>query len=69
MRDAFREGYARDRSLPESQWAQLDQFVAAQFATMVLWASAFLKDDPMRAAEHESWRDNNIHKLLSWPAL
>ena len=46
MRDAFRDGYSRIRTLPEAQWAQLDLFVATQFATMVLWASAFIKHDP-----------------------
>lgn len=66
MRDAFREGYAQIRTLPEAQWAQLDLFVATQFATMLLWASAFLKDDPMRADEHTLWRDDNGNKLLRY---
>jgi Ser/Thr protein kinase RdoA (MazF antagonist) len=66
MRDAFREGYAQIRVLPEMQWAFLDLFVAAQFATMVLWASDFLKHDPMRAAEYETWRDENVKKLLHY---
>ena len=50
MRDAFRDGYNRIRALPEVQWAQIDLFVATQFATMVLWASAFLRHDPARVA-------------------
>jgi len=66
MRDAFREGYARVRILPEKQWAQLDLFVATQFATMVLWASVFLKDDPLRVAEYEPWRNDNGNKLLGY---
>ena len=66
MRDAFREGYARVRTLPEAQWAQLDLFVATQFATMVFWASAFLKHDPLRVAEYEPWRDNNGNKLVRY---
>ena len=66
MRDAFRDGYAQFRTLPEAQWAQLDLFVATQFATMVLWASAFLKDDPMRASEYEPWRDDNGSKLIGY---
>jgi len=66
MRDAFREGYAQHRTLPEAQWALLDLFVATQFATMVLWASEFLKHDPMRAAEYEPWRDENGVKLLGY---
>ncbi len=64
MRDAFREGYARVRTLPEAQWAQLDLFVATQFATMVLWASEFLVNDPVRVAEYEPWRDDNGNRLL-----
>ncbi|MEW5868539.1 MAG: phosphotransferase [Chloroflexota bacterium] len=66
MRDAFREGYARVRSLPEAQWAQLDLFVATQFATMLLWASAFLKHDPCRVAEYVPWRDESGEKLLRY---
>ena len=64
MRDAFRDGYAQVRTLPEAQWAQLDLFVATQFATMVLWASEFLKHDPVRVAEYQPWRDGNGNKLL-----
>jgi len=66
MCDAFRDGYAQFRTLPDAQWAQLDLFVATQFATMVLWASAFLKDDPMRASEYEPWRDDNGRKLIGY---
>ncbi len=67
MRDAFREGYAQVRCLPEAQWALLDLFVATHFATMVFWASEFLKHDPRRAAEYEPWRDDNGQKLLAYP--
>jgi Ser/Thr protein kinase RdoA (MazF antagonist) len=66
MRDTFRDGYTRVRTLPEVQWAQLDLFIATQFATVVLWASAFLKQDPLRAAEYEPWRDGNGNKLLGY---
>ena len=66
MRDAFRAGYTRVRLLPEKQWALLDLFVATQFATMVLWSSAFLKHDPKRVAEYEPWRNDNGHKLLGY---
>ncbi len=66
MRDAFRQGYAQIRPLPEAQWQQLDLFVATQFATMALWASAFLQHDPMRRAEYEPWRDENGEKLLEY---
>jgi len=65
-RDAFYEGYSRERTLPAAQWRQLDLFLATQFATMVLWASEFLKHDPRRAAEYEPWRDNNGRKLLGY---
>ena len=66
MREAFFDGYSRLRSLPEEQTQQLDLFVAAQFATMVLWASAFLKNDPQRIAEYEPWRDRNGDKLIEY---
>jgi Ser/Thr protein kinase RdoA (MazF antagonist) len=66
MRDAFHSGYCRFRTLPEAQWEMLDLFVATQFATMVLWASAFLKHDPLRVAEYEPWRNRNGNKLLEY---
>ena len=66
MRDAFREGYAQILTLPEEQWSQLDLFVATQFATMVLWASEFLKHDPKRVVEYVPWRENNGNKLLGY---
>jgi Ser/Thr protein kinase RdoA (MazF antagonist) len=66
MRDAFWEGYTQIHYLPEEQWSQLDLFEAIQFATMVLWASAFLKDDPKRETEYVPWRENNGNKLLDY---
>lgn len=66
MRDAFYEGYTPIRTLPEAQWQLLDLFVATQFATMLLWASAFLKDDPGRTSEHTLWRDSSGEKLLRY---
>jgi Ser/Thr protein kinase RdoA (MazF antagonist) len=66
MRDAFFAGYDPIRSLPAAQWEQLDLFVATQFATMVLWSSAFLKNDPKRVAEYEPWRSNNGNLLLRY---
>jgi Ser/Thr protein kinase RdoA (MazF antagonist) len=66
MSDAFREGYTHIRNLPEAQWAQLDLFVATQFATMLLWASEFLKHDPKRVAEYTPWRDDSGNKLLKY---
>jgi Ser/Thr protein kinase RdoA (MazF antagonist) len=66
MRDAFHDGYAQIRTLPEAQWNLLDLFVATQFATMLLWASAFLKDDPGRADQHVPWRNESGEKLLRY---
>jgi Ser/Thr protein kinase RdoA (MazF antagonist) len=66
MCDAFREGYDQVRRLLEEQWEKLDLFVATQFATMVLWASEFIKHDPMRQAEHGTWREDSVNKLLQF---
>ena len=66
MRDAFWEGYAQIRTLPETQWAKLDLFIAAQFATIVLWSSVFLMNDPKRAAEYEPWREKVGNQLLGY---
>ena len=66
QRDAFLEGYAQVRTLPESQLRHLDLFIAAQYATLVLWASAFMRDDPARQTEHEAWRDENGAELLRY---
>jgi Ser/Thr protein kinase RdoA (MazF antagonist) len=66
MRDAFWVGYTQIRTLPESQWSQLDLFVATQFATMVLWSSALFMNDPKRASEYIPWREDNGDKLLGY---
>ena len=66
MRDAFLEGYAQVRTLPESQLQHLDLFMATQYATMVLWASLFFRNDPARRAEHEEWRNRDGAKLLRY---
>lgn len=66
MQDAFWDGYDQVRRMPEEQWEQLDLFVAAHFATMVLWASDFIKYDPIRAEEYESWRTDNVRKLMDY---
>jgi Ser/Thr protein kinase RdoA (MazF antagonist) len=65
-RDAFLEGYAQVRTLPESQLRHLDLFMATQYATMVLWASLFIRNDPARQAEHEAWRERDGAKLLHY---
>ena len=66
MSDAFREGYTQVRNLPDKQWIQLDLFVATQFATMLLWASEFLRHDPKRVEEYTPWRDDSGNKLLGY---
>ena len=66
MRDAFYKGYQAVRTLPAEQWEMLELFVATQYATMLIWASAFLKDDPMRADEHIPWRDESGERLLAY---
>ncbi len=68
-RDAFLNGYGEIRTLPASQLDQLDLFMAAQYATGVLWASQFIHDDPARQSEHEAWRDENGALLLRYFAL
>jgi Ser/Thr protein kinase RdoA (MazF antagonist) len=65
-RDAFLEGYTRVRTLSASQLRHLDLFVALDSATVVLWASQFLRDDPARRAEHEAWRDESGAGLLHY---
>ncbi len=65
-RDALLDGYVQVRTLPESQLRHLDLFMAAQYATMVLWASVFIRNDPARQAEHEAWRDGDGAKLLRY---
>jgi Ser/Thr protein kinase RdoA (MazF antagonist) len=65
-RDAFLEGYAQVRTLPETQLRHLNLFVAVDAATGVLWASQFIEDDPARQAEHEAWRAESGEKLLRY---
>jgi Ser/Thr protein kinase RdoA (MazF antagonist) len=66
IRDAFLDGYAQVRTLPEAQLKQLDLFMAAQYAQMVLWASAFMRDDPARRAQHEAWRNKDGNNLVHY---
>ncbi len=66
MRDAFHNGYAPIRSLSDGQWELLDLFIATQHATMLLWASAFLKHDPKRVDEYIPWRDDSGNNLLKY---
>ena len=69
MRDAFYEGYAAIRRLPDEQWGMLDLFIATQYATMLIWASAFLKHDPKRVDEYVPWRDESGERLLKYFSL
>jgi Ser/Thr protein kinase RdoA (MazF antagonist) len=66
MRDAFQDGYARVRTLTDAQWAQLDLFIATQFATIVLWSTALLMNDPKRAGEYAPWREKVGNQLLGY---
>lgn len=66
MREAFLEGYGRIRRLPGEQLQHLDLFMAGQYATMVLWATMFIKNDPAMAGEHEEWRDRAGGNLLRY---
>ena len=66
MRDAFYEGYTAVRSLPEEQWRLLDLFIATQYGTMLLWASAFLANDPKRADEYVPWRDDSGQRIMQY---
>ena len=65
-RDAFLAGYGEIHTLPGAQLEHLDLFVAAQYATTVIWACQFIQDDPARRPEHEAWRDENGAMLLRY---
>ena len=66
LRDAFFEGYLKNRTLPDRQLKHLDLFMAAQCATMVLWSSMFIKNDPAQKTEYETWRNKEGEKLLRY---
>ena len=66
MRDALFDGYLKVRTIPQEQIDLLDLFMAAQYATMVLWATVFILNDPARVPEHEEWRDRDGSKLLRY---
>jgi Ser/Thr protein kinase RdoA (MazF antagonist) len=66
MREALFDGYLRVRSLPQEQVDLLDLFMAAQYATMVLWATVFILNDPAMRAENEEWRTQDGNKLLRY---
>ena len=66
FRDEFFDGYSAIRTLPNEQWKLLDLFIATQYATMLLWSSAFLIQDPQRADEYIPWRDDSGNRLLKY---
>ena len=66
LRDAFFDGYAQIRTLPENQFKFLDLFMAAQCATMVLWSTMFIQNDPALQNEYEAWRKKEGLKLLRY---
>jgi len=66
VRDSFFDGYSSVRVLPDEQLKHLDLFMAAQHATMVLWSSAFIRNDPGMLEEYEEWRNDEGNKLLRY---
>jgi len=66
MRDDFLAGYLPVHPLPDSQLKHLDLFLAMDYATSVLWAAAFIHDDPSRQDEYVAWMDENGEKLLRY---
>jgi Ser/Thr protein kinase RdoA (MazF antagonist) len=68
-RDAFLDGYTQVHTLPEEQLRYLDLFIAADNATGVLWATSFIRNEPLRQSEHEDWRNEAGTKLLRYLEL
>ncbi len=64
FRDAYMEGYSLAHGLPGAQSTQLDLFVAAHYASLVLWSAAFIKFDQARRVEHEAWLEREGNNLL-----
>jgi Ser/Thr protein kinase RdoA (MazF antagonist) len=69
IRDALLEGYAAAHPLPQSQLAHLDLFMAAQYAVLTLWGTAFIKANPGMRKEHERWRNRGGENLLRYVDL
>lgn len=65
-RDAFLDGYTQIHPIPQSQLQHLDLFLAADYATTILWATQFMLDEPGRVEEFETWRDENGAKLVRY---
>jgi Ser/Thr protein kinase RdoA (MazF antagonist) len=66
IRDGLLEGYTDVRSLPGSQLAHLDLFMAAQYAVLTLWGTAFVVSNPSMRAEHERWRNRGGDNMLRY---
>jgi len=66
IRDAFLDGYAQVRTLPDEQLKHLDLFMAGQYAQLLIWASAFIRRDPARRIQHEAWRNREGNHLLRY---
>jgi Ser/Thr protein kinase RdoA (MazF antagonist) len=69
IRDPFLEAYTRVRTLPRSQVAYLDLFMAAQYAVLALWGTAFIRSNPGMHREHERWRDRGGDNMLRYLKL
>jgi hypothetical protein len=44
------------RNLPDEQLKHITLFMAAQHATLALWAMSFIPHDPVMEKDHEEWR-------------
>jgi Ser/Thr protein kinase RdoA (MazF antagonist) len=66
IRDAFLEGYSEIRTLPGEQLEHLELFTGGRNCDFTLWGTAFIKNDPGRAIEHEAWRNEAGDNLLRY---
>jgi Ser/Thr protein kinase RdoA (MazF antagonist) len=66
IRDNLLEGYIDVHPLPETQLRHLDLFMAAQYAVLTLWGTAFIRSNPGMRAEHERWRNRGGENLLRY---
>jgi Ser/Thr protein kinase RdoA (MazF antagonist) len=69
IKDALLEGYTTTHTLPRAQLGHVDLFMAAQYAVLALWGTAFIKSNPGMRKEHERWRDRGGENLLRYLAL
>jgi Ser/Thr protein kinase RdoA (MazF antagonist) len=63
-RDAFRDGYAEVRRLPEEQWAHLDLFIATWHAFEMVWATAGIILHPASRQGGEQWVERAAKDLM-----